>query len=129
MSETYYRVQTADRAPADLLDPGYQYSHAWNGSHTREGVSVCDSVDDLALYLASAQGDAIGRAVRDGNWVIVELRADRIPGAAPVDPELESLVRPTAILSVRPVDDGFLAMVDAADQMLASYCTSDWDEE
>lgn len=121
----YYRVQSADRDLAELLDPGYQFSHAWSNApwHTREGVSVCDSVDDLALYLASHLGAAIGAAVRCGDWVIVEVEADLIAGAAPLDPEFESLVRPTAILSVRPVDAEFLALIDEKDAFLASFVT------
>lgn len=119
---TYFRVQSADRDVNDLLDPGYQFSHAWNGAQVREGVSVCESRDDLALYLASGVGNGI--PVQEGTWVIVELEGETIPGAKPVDPEFEDLVRPTAIVGVRPVDAEFIAMIAESAQFLASFDTT-----
>lgn len=122
MSEmrTYFRVQSADRDVNELLDPEYQFSHAWSGigRHDRVGVSVCDSIDDLALYLASHLG--CGLPVREG-WVIVELVGDPVEDARPVDPEFETLVRPTAIVNVTAVDEAFMAKVAQADGFLASF--------
>lgn len=126
---SYFRVQAADRDANDLLDPGYQFSHAWAGIGyaDREGVSVCESLEDLAEYLASPVGNGI--PVEVGSWVIVELEGDPVPDAAPVDPEYEVLVRPTAIVSVWPVDDAFIAMIDDADEFLASFSDPNDDEE
>ncbi|UWZ37469.1 hypothetical protein Drose_04090 [Dactylosporangium roseum] len=119
MAQTYFRVQSGDRDVNDLLDPGCQFSHPWSGGgRSQVGVSVCDSIDDLALYLASHLG--CGIPVREG-WVIVEVEADLIPGARPVDPEFETLVRPTAIVSVRPVDAEFLALIAEMDAFLDTF--------
>jgi hypothetical protein len=118
---TFFRIQAATRNADNLLDPGHQFSRPWNGdtARTRVGVSVCDSIDDLALYLASHLGNGI--PVRDGNWVIVELEADLIPGARPLDPEFETLVRPTRIVAVSPVGTDFIAKIEEAERMLASF--------
>lgn len=118
---SYYRIQTADRDVTELLDAGHQFSSALSHdpSLTRQGVSVCDSIDDLALYLASHLGAGIGQRVRTGSWVIVEVEGEPVPGA--LDPEFETLVRPTAIVSVRPVGDEFLALIDAKDEFLAGF--------
>lgn len=129
MTKTYFRVQSGDRQASDLLDPGYQFSHAWNGvaAHSREGVSVCDSVEELALYLASHLGNGIPV---DETWNIVELEGDRIEGAAVVDPEFESLVRPTRIVSVQPCGAEFMALIAEQDAFLASFTSGpDFDDE
>jgi hypothetical protein len=128
---TYFRVQSADRNVADLLDPGYQFSHAWSGdsAHDRVGVSVCDDVEDLAMYLASHLGEGI--EVHEGSWVLVELEADVIQGSRPIDPEFEILVRPTEIVAITPVGDDFLAMVDEANTELTACfhdSTADFDD-
>lgn len=112
MTQTYFRVQSAERDVNELLDPGYQFSHAWSGGQSREGVSVCGDLEELALYLASAQG--CGIPVTADGWVIVELEADPIPGARPIDPEFETLVRPTRIVGVTPVGDEFIAAIASA---------------
>ena len=125
MSETtYFRVQSAGRDASDLLDEGYQFSHAYNGNTTltREGVSVCASLEDLAEYLVSGLAGALD--VRSGQWVIVEVEADEIADARPVDAEYELLVRPTRIVSVAPVGDDFLAKMDAAEAFLAGFVTT-----
>lgn len=121
-SETYFRIQTADRDVNELLDPGYQFSHAYNraAGNTRRGISTCTSLEELAEYLASHLCTAI--QPRNGSWVLVELEGE-ISSDDPVDTEYETLVIPTAIVSVRPVDDDFLAMIDAAAEFLASFDT------
>lgn len=119
---SYFRVQRAEIDVNDLLDPGMQFSHALNGaSHfTREGVSTCTSLDDLALYLVSHIGTGIGAAVRSGGaWVIVELQGEELPGAT--DLEFEQLIRPARIVSVTPVAGRFLAMMDEQVAFLASF--------
>jgi hypothetical protein len=126
---SFYRVQPADRDTAELLDPTHQFSHAWSNAPwaTREGVSVCDSVEDLAMYLATHL--ASGIPLSSDGWVIVELDGDVIPGSQPNEPEFESLIRPTAIVSVRPVDDEFMAQIAQADAFLASFdSTPDFDD-
>ena len=128
MTTTYFRVQTDDRDVTDLLDPGYQFSHAYNGNTalTREGVSACDSLENLAEYLVSGLAGAL--QVRNGGWVIVEVEADEIPDANPVDP-YELLVTPTRIVSSTPVDDDFFQMMDAAEEFLAGFDTTpEWDD-
>ena len=116
---TFFRVQTADRDTAELLDPTGQYSHTWSYGRTNVGISVCDSIEDLALYLASAIGNGI--PVQADTWALVELAGDVIPGSKPVDPEFESLIIPTAIISVRPVDSAFMAMIAESAEFLASF--------
>lgn len=113
MTPTYFRIQTADRNPADLLDPANQISYHWNNidseEYTRNGVSVCDSRETLAAYLAKS-----GIPYGDGDWVIVELDgyySDDEPYDA-ADGEL--LIHPTRIVSVNPMDDDFFELIAAA---------------
>lgn len=110
---TYYRIQTADRDPADLLAPENQVSYNWNEidspEYTRRGVSVCATLGDLARYLA---GSGIPYGV--GSWVIVEL-AGEISDDTPCDGESgEILIHPTEIVSVRPLADEMYEMIGAA---------------
>ena len=129
MTQTsYFRIQRAEIDTADLLDPGMQFSHALNGAAhlTREGVSTCASIEDLALYLVSHIGAGIGSAVRSGGvWVIVELVGDELTGA--VDPEFEQLVRPTGIVSVTPVGEEFMTLMDEQTAFLASFADPNMD--
>lgn len=118
---SYFRVQTADRDVNELLDPGYQYSSTYNRSTTLRGVSTCPSIDDLAEYLASGQATAI-QPRTGGTWVIVELTGElSLDGAIDAG---EVLIIPTAIVSVRPVDDDFMDLIAAKDLFLASFDTS-----
>jgi len=110
---TYFRIQTADRDVADLLVAENQVSYHWNNidsaEYTRVGVSVCESREDLAAYLAHS-----GIPYGDGDWVIVEL-AGEISDDTPYDAEYgEALIHPTEIVSVTPMDDEFFALIDAA---------------
>jgi hypothetical protein len=118
---TFFRIQDANRDAADLLDPGYQFSTPYNRNTraTRRGVSTCASLEDLAEYLASGLGEAIAAPLRTSTngWVIVEIDGAVSPDA-PLDP-CETLVIPIRIVSVRPVDDRFMALVAAADEYLA----------
>lgn len=110
---TYFRVQTADRDVADLIDVERgQISFSWNGpeSYDRPGVSVCESLDALVTYLAQS-----GIPIGCGEWVVVEIEGDEIPGSDPMDAEIgEILVYPTSIVSVRPLDDEIFDMIGAA---------------
>jgi hypothetical protein len=112
MTTSYYRVQSPDRNAADLLDATFQTSDAWHRDDlTRNGVSVCDSRETLAAYLAFA-----GSGIPYGSpgWVLVEL--DGTPSAdQPLDAEYgELLVHPTRIISVAPIDDEFFDLIGAA---------------
>lgn len=110
---SFYRIQTADRDPADLVDTDHtQASHSWYGpeSYDRPGVSVCGSLEELATYLAHS---AIPYGT--GQWVIVELRGDVIADADPMDAQYgEILVYPTEIVSVRPMGEDMYELIDAA---------------
>lgn len=52
---TAYRIQAADRDLTDLLDPEQQYSFPMDGDDEkiRRGVSGCETLSDLAAYIAS----------------------------------------------------------------------------
>lgn len=103
---TWFRIQEAHRNPADLLDPEQQQSHAWGCDDVRDGISVCETRDDLARYLAGT-----GIPIGAGEWVVVELAGDRLPVQG-LDAALgEVLIRPTAIVAVTPADDDFYALV------------------
>lgn len=109
---TFYRIQTNDRDAADLLDPANHISISWFASedYDREGVSVCESVEALAFYLANS-----GIPYGIGEWVIVEVDGDVIADGDPMDAKFgELLIRPTRIVSIRPMDDEFFGMIGAA---------------
>lgn len=110
---TYFRIQSADRDPTDLLIPANQVSYHWNNiesaEYTRTGVSVCDSRETLAAYLAKS-----GIPYGDGDWVIVEVTGD-LSDDEPYDAaDGELLVHPDEIVSVGAMDDAFFALIDAA---------------
>ncbi len=113
---TYFRVQPGDRPATDLLEAGQQ-SRAWGREHmendttTREGVSVCDSRESLAQYLAT-YGQGIPFGLPD--WVLVELRGNASDDQ-PLDAEGgELLIHPTEIVACTPIDDEFFDMIGAA---------------
>lgn len=110
---TYYRIQTADRDPSLLLNPEHQISYHWNSidseEYTRVGVSVCETLEDLAAYLAGS-----GIPYGDGEWVIIELTGYLSDDDAYDAAYGELLIHPTEIVSVRPMDDGFFDMIAAA---------------
>lgn len=111
-AQTYYRVQEPTRPAEDLLDPEWQQSHAWHREGlTRQGISVCESREELATYLASA-GEGIPFGQPD--WVLVELTGEPSDDT-PLDREHgERLIHPTAVLSVAEIDDAFFEMIGAA---------------
>lgn len=112
MTTTYFRVQTSDRDPQDLLDPEHQISRAWHREDLdRTGVSVCASLEELAAYLAGP-GSGIPYGLPD--WVLIELRGD-ISDDQPLDAEHgELLIHPTEIVSVQPIPDSFFDLISAA---------------
>ena len=126
-TRTYFRIQLAERDVNDLLDPGNHFSHPVNGSAVRRGVSVCDSLEDLALYLATPQG--CGVIAQAGDRVIVELEGIE-SGDAPLDPEMESLIIPARIVSVTPAGPEFEALIAEQAAFLASFdAEPDFDDE
>lgn len=106
---TFWRIQSANREVADLLHTE-QTSHYWGRADLDQtGVSVCETRDDLARYLATAgQGIPIGA----GDWVLVELTGDLLDTAIDADAG-ELLIQPTAIISVTPADDDFYELIGA----------------
>lgn len=110
MTTTWFRVQPANRDATALLEAG-QNSRTWDNDTRFEqtGVSVCASLEDLAWYLGN-DGQGIPVDMDFGTWVIVELTGDLL-GAG--QDRTESLIQPTAVVSVTPIDDEFRAMVDA----------------
>jgi hypothetical protein len=113
MTQTYFRVQPGDR---DILD-GPQTSRAWHRDETeaqptdRAGVSACNSLAELAGYLAT-RGDGIPYG--GPGWVLVEF-AGELSDDQPLDFEDgEVLVHPTAIVSVESIPDAFFEMIGAA---------------
>lgn len=115
--QTYFRVQPGDRNPADLLDHTNQISRAWHDfegdttERTRTGVSVCDSRETLAAYLATVgQGIPYG----EGGWILIELTGT-LSADQPLDAEHgEYLIHPTAIVNAAPIDDEFYETIGAA---------------
>lgn len=107
---SYYRIQTADRDPQDLITTPVTCS--WDNTHTaQDGVSACGSVEELAEYLATT-----GIPFGEGEWVLVELDGDRNGQGH----DGEDLIIPTEILSVQPLTDDFYDMVGAAFDALAA---------
>jgi len=134
MTTSYYRIQQADRNPADLLDPAQQVSHNWNpGSdlrncpacngrgfdidgdcptcdgdgqveNIRRGVSACETIDDLYAYIRLSGADPY-------DAVIVEVSGPLSGDQAEDADAGEVLVCPTEILSVTPVTDDIIARI------------------
>ena len=104
----YYRIQTTDYDPAELLEDG-QVSTSWSNDSTRSGKSVCTSREALATYLAQS-----GIPFGSGSWVLVELEGY---GSDDEDEDAHLgalLIHPTKIVSVEPIEDSFFDEIDAA---------------
>jgi hypothetical protein len=100
---TYYRVQPGNRPVETLLDSEAQISSAWHRDDlNRSGISVCESREVLAGYLATV-GEGIPYG--SGGWVLVGLEGAESDDT-PLDAEYgEILLRPTRIVSVTSLDD------------------------
>jgi hypothetical protein len=106
---TFFRIQSATRNLADLLDESTWESRNWSDewAPARHGVSVCGSIDGLITYFQAASGWV------DEDCVVVELDGyysheddeDAHAGAL--------LVCPTRIVSVTPVSDELIARIYA----------------
>lgn len=113
MTTSFYRVQPGDR---DIMD-GPQTSRAWHRNDDeaqptdRAGVSVCGSLEELAVYLATF-GDGIPYG--SPGWVLVELRGE-VSDDQPLDGEGgELLVHPVEVVSAEVIPDEFFDMIGAA---------------
>lgn len=105
---TYYRIQDADRDVADLLDPEQQYSISYVDDTERHGISVCDSLEDLADYLAHSgvPFDTTSVVVAVSGPLSEDEDEDADQGAL--------LVIPERIVSVEPMTDRLADLIDAA---------------
>ena len=114
---TYFRIQTTDRP--NILAPDNQTSTSWNNlgddDRIRRGVSVCDSREELAEYLAQTG------IPFDGSWELLE-----VDGTPSDDTDEDAhlgarLIIPTAIISRELVGDGFdLEIFAAYDELFAA---------
>lgn len=111
----YYRIQQANRNATDLLNPTNWTSTQWNGHNdedTRNGVSVCRTINDLIEYFAQAGGDP-----SDCNLIELE-------GTPAEDDDHDThlgalLIHPTNITNVQPVTaDIEQAISDRQDEIL-----------
>lgn len=114
---TYFRIQSTDRP--DILQPENQTSYSWNDlgddDRARHGVSVCDSREELAEYLAQ-----VGIPF-EPTWELLE-----VEGHDSDDKDEDAhlgarLIHPTKIISRELVGDGFdLEIFAAYDQLAAA---------
>lgn len=130
---TYYRIQQANRAVTDLLDPEQQVTYNWNDAADIRHCPDCDGTgadfSDPAVVTDCTRCDGTGEIenVRQGVSVVESIedlyRYIRISGAWPYDAVIveldgtvsadegedaeigEVLVHPTDIISVSEVTD------------------------
>ncbi|NMM91342.1 hypothetical protein B2J88_44775 [Rhodococcus sp. SRB_17] len=105
---SFFRVQSAGADPAALLSPDMQVSESYCSGTVRAGISVCDSLEELAAYLA-------GSGVPfDATSIVVELDG---PDSDDTDEDSHlgaRLIMPTSIVSVTPITDSLLDLIDSA---------------
>lgn len=100
--QTYFRVQSGDRDTALLLDRQAQISSAWHtATLDRDGVSVCETREELATYLATTGS---GIPFGSGGWVLVELEGEQSADTALDAADGEMLIHPTRIVAVTDLD-------------------------
>lgn len=102
---TSYRIQDADRNPAELLLEEHQWSCNWGGSgDPRRGVSVCDTEDDVIVYFQGHARNGIGY---DADFLacMVMVAIDGEPSDDLDEDHAEGarLIIPTRIVSVAPL--------------------------
>jgi len=112
MTTSYYRLQDADRDPAELLDPDYQWSSDWSGiNDPRQGVSTCGTVHSLISYFAARAESCDYDADFLSTLVMVEVEGT-LAGEEDQDAaEGAVLVIPTRIVSAIPLDDDTIAAI------------------
>lgn len=110
---TGIRIQNADRDVNELVDPETQYSrnYSHNDDATRCGISVMDTIEELAEYIAQS-----GIEIDPHNAVIVEVAGRWYSGDEPCDAHLgERLLLAEEIVSVTDADEaGFFELIDEA---------------
>lgn len=114
-NRTYYRVQASDRDVNLLLDPEHQTSTSYNTDEAVPGVSVCDTPEELATYLAQTG------IPFEPDWVIVAVEADQADHRDEDHHLGARLVYPTAVVAVECiVESGMLDMIAAEFDALAA---------
>lgn len=114
---SYFRIQSTDRP--DILDPQNQTSSSWNDlgndDRIRQGVSVMDSREDLAEYIAQTG------IQWDETWELIECDG---PQSHDEDEDHHlgaRLIHPTHIIAVEPIEDAFMEEIfDAFEQLAAA---------
>lgn len=126
---TFFRIQRAEYDVADMLNPTFQSSHAYNGDPalTRRGVSACASLRELAEYLASGQAGALDPRVHGAAGRVIVTFEGTLSGDSPVDLG-EVLTIPASIVSVDAVDASFLQMINDAEREIFGEDENLWDE-
>lgn len=114
---TFFRIQPADRP--NILNPENQTSTSWNDcgddDRVRNGISVCDSREELAEYLAQ-----VGIPFQD-SWELLE-----ITGTYSEDEDEDahmgcSLIYPEEIISRETIGDSFIEeIMDAYEALYAA---------
>lgn len=111
---SYYRVQQAAHPIEWLLDPEYQFSTSYVDDSVRTGVSVCESIEELAAYLAQ-----VGIPF-DDDCLLVELDGD-LADDEDEDAHLGArLIIPTRIVSTELAGERLCPMILAAYDDLAA---------
>ncbi|MDY5784678.1 hypothetical protein [Corynebacterium sp.] len=113
---TYFRIQPTNRP--NILDPENQTSTSWNDlgddDRVRNGVSVCDSREELAEYLAQ-----VGIPFED-DWELLEVEGT-ISNDEDEDAHLGcTLIHPTAIISRERAGDAFVEEIMDAYERIAA---------
>lgn len=112
----FYRIQQANDPATRILEPG-QRSYDWNGlDEYRNGVSACESIEELGTYLAQ-----VGIPYGDGDWNLIAFEG-HYANEDDLDAHLGAvLTEPTAIISVEPMADNAETWeaIDAAFEMTA----------
>lgn len=114
-NRTYYRVQDSDRDVNLLLDPDHQVSVSYNTDEPTPGVSVCDSPEELATYLAQTG------IPFDPSWVVVAVEGDQAEHRDEDHALGARLIYPDRIVAVECiVESGMLDMIAAEYDALAA---------
>lgn len=115
-SMTYFRINQPGHAPEAILDPENQHSYDWAGDDVRDGISACETIEDLGQYMAQ-----VGIPLDDCTLICFDgYEADEDD----LDSDLGAVLTiPTCIEWVMPLDDCtefWDAWSDAADQLMAA---------
>lgn len=112
MTTSYYRLQDADRDPAELLDADHQWSSDWSGiNDPRQGVSTCATVHSLIGYFAARAESCDYDADFLSTLVMVEVEGDLADEEDQDAAEGAVLVIPTRIVSAGPLAADMIAAI------------------